>query len=57
MSAIWPVFGLARFNMSRAWVSGTYTFRVLYWVIVISLAGATLLWMAVPAEAPWPHLA
>jgi hypothetical protein len=57
MSAIWPVFGLARFNMSRAWVSGTYTFRVLYWVIVISLAGATLLWMAVPAEATWPHLA
>jgi hypothetical protein len=28
---------------------GTYTFRVLYWVIGISLAGAVLLWMKVPA--------
>jgi uncharacterized protein YjbI with pentapeptide repeats len=28
---------------------GTYTFRVLYWVIGISLAGAELLWMKVPA--------
>ncbi|MDQ6868968.1 MAG: hypothetical protein M3178_11390 [Pseudomonadota bacterium] len=28
---------------------GTYTFRVLYWVIGISLAGAALLWMTVPA--------
>jgi hypothetical protein len=28
---------------------GTYTFRVLYWVIGISLAGAALLWMKVPA--------
>jgi hypothetical protein len=28
---------------------GTYTFRVLYWVIGISLTGATPLWMAVPA--------
>ena len=27
---------------------GGYTFRVLYWVIGISLAGATLLWMTVP---------
>jgi hypothetical protein len=28
---------------------GTYTFRVLYWVIGISFLGAALLWMAVPA--------
>ncbi|MGB6666589.1 MAG: hypothetical protein WCF64_04420 [Methylocella sp.] len=28
---------------------GSYTFRVLYWVIGISLAGAVLLWMKVPA--------
>jgi len=28
---------------------GTYTFRVLYWVIVISFAGAALLWMTAPA--------
>jgi len=28
---------------------GTYTFRVLIWVIVISLAGASLLWTTVPA--------
>jgi hypothetical protein len=28
---------------------GGYTFRVLYWVIGISLAGAALLWMKVPA--------
>jgi len=28
---------------------GTYTFRVLYWVIGISRAGAALLWMKVPA--------
>jgi hypothetical protein len=28
---------------------GTYTFRVLIWVIGISLAGAALLWMSVPA--------
>jgi uncharacterized protein YjbI with pentapeptide repeats len=35
------------------WVAGygigTYTFRVLYWVIGISLAGAALLWKTVPA--------
>ncbi len=28
---------------------GTYTFRVLYWVLGFSLAGAALLWMTVPA--------
>jgi hypothetical protein len=28
---------------------GTYTFRVLYWVIGISFLGAALLWMTVPA--------
>src|SRR6202023_97779 len=27
---------------------GRYTFRVLYWVVGISLAGAALLWMSVP---------
>jgi hypothetical protein len=27
---------------------GTYTFRVLYWVIGISLAGAALLWGTIP---------
>jgi uncharacterized protein YjbI with pentapeptide repeats len=35
------------------WVAGfgigSYTFRVLYWVVGISLAGAALLWMSVPA--------
>jgi len=29
---------------------GTYTFRVLYWVIGISLTGAALLWWTVPAS-------
>ncbi len=34
---------------------GTYTFRVLYWVIGISLAGAALLWMTVqPAKQHGP---
>jgi hypothetical protein len=28
---------------------GTYTFRVLYWVVGISFLGAALLWMTVPA--------
>jgi hypothetical protein len=28
---------------------GSYSFRVLYWVIGFSLAGATLLWFTVPA--------
>jgi len=46
--------GLA-FVLSGAlqWVAGfgigTYTFRVLYWVLGFSLAGAALLWMKVPA--------
>jgi hypothetical protein len=32
---------------------GTYTFRVLYWVIGISLVGAALLWWNVPEARTW----
>jgi uncharacterized protein YjbI with pentapeptide repeats len=35
---------------------GIYTFRVLYWVIGISFAGAALLWMTARSEATWAHL-
>ena len=32
---------------------GTYTFRVLWWVLGFSLAGAALLWCTVPAARTW----
>jgi hypothetical protein len=32
---------------------GTYTFRVLYWVLGFSLAGAVLLWGTVPEARTW----